>query len=239
MVHAYHQSRSDNRENKIKEAIFAVGSPIVASALSTMGASAFLFGCRTWVFIELGLLICSITGMALLFTMTFLFAWLASAGPLPIDKYGQGHSHQCDLRVLCRIPRQKGKMSPSIDTKSEQPEEKRSICSMVRNEEKDFPVQRKRNKKQAKVTEANDNDSVYSIEIIEAFDDDAPQPEKEAEDPYHVGRTAADPTDRKTKKTNYNNNVEETVEDTIIIDKKDDMDPQNDEVALRLHVLGI
>lgn len=240
MVHAYHHSRSANRENKIKEAVFSVGSPIVASALSTMGASAFLFGCRTWVFIELGLLICSITGMALLFTMTFLFAWLASAGPLPIDEYGQGHSHQCDLRVLCHIPRQKGKMSPSINTKSEQPEENRSICSieMVRNQERNFPVQRKRNKKQAKVAEADDNDSVYSIEIVEDLDDGALQPEKEAENPHYVGRTAADPNDRKTKKTNYNNNVEKTVEGTINIDKTDDRDPQNDEVALRLHVLG-
>jgi hypothetical protein len=233
VVHAYHHSRSDNRENKIKEAMFAVGSPIVASALSTMGASAFLFGCRTWVFIELGLLICSITGMALLFTMIFLFAWLASAGPLPIDQYGQGRSHQWDLGVLCCIPCQKVKMNPFINSKSEQPEDNRSLYSIeiVRNQDKKL--------KQAEVAEANDNDSVYSIEIVEDLDDDAQQPEKEAEDPYYVAKTVADPNDRKTKKTNDNNTVEKTAGNASNIDETDYMEPKNDEVALRLHVLGI
>jgi len=106
VVHAYHHSKSINREEKITEAIFSVGSPIVASALSTMGASAFLFACRTWVFIELGILICSITGMALVYTMTFLIAWLFLAGPLPVEANdtSDNPSHRWDLRALFLDP---------------------------------------------------------------------------------------------------------------------------------------
>ncbi|KAL3920264.1 MAG: hypothetical protein SGILL_003350 [Bacillariaceae sp.] len=100
VVHAYHHSRSDTRNAKVKEAVFAVGSPIVASAFSTMGASAFLFGCRTWVFVELGILVCSITAMALLYSMTFLLAWLAMTGPLPFEKNGD-RVHSWDFRALC------------------------------------------------------------------------------------------------------------------------------------------
>jgi len=104
VVHAYHHSKSNDRSNKIKEAIFAVGSPIVASAFSTMGACAFLFCCRTWVFIELGILICSITAMALLFSMLFLFAWLAIVGPLSLDPHSNNRLHRWDLKLLRWIP---------------------------------------------------------------------------------------------------------------------------------------
>jgi len=122
VVHAYHHSKSNERKNKIKEAIFAVGSPIVASAVSTMGASAFLFGCRTWVFIELGILICTITAMALLYSMAFLFAWLAIAGPLPFDSNGhESHNrlHRWDIRLLCWMPCQKAFTELRNDNKSE------------------------------------------------------------------------------------------------------------------------
>jgi len=188
VAHAYRHSKSRNREEKIKDAIFAVGSPIVASALSTIGASAFLFGCRTWVFIELGLLICSITAMALLYTMTFLSAWLASAGPIPIDQNGQKHSHQWDLKVLCCIPCQKMKTGPSVDTRLEQGEDNDSVYSIeiVGDLVKDFRVPPK-----AKVSEADDNDSVYSIEVIEDINGDAPLPGVESEDPT-VETTAED-----------------------------------------------
>lgn len=100
VVHAYYHAKGINRVEKVTEAIFAVGGPIVASALSTMGASAFLFGCRTWVFVELGILVCSITAMALLYSMTFLLAWLALAGPLPLERGGK-QLHAWDLRALC------------------------------------------------------------------------------------------------------------------------------------------
>ena len=131
MVHAYHHSKGHDRANKIKDAVFAVGSPIIASALSTMGASAFLFGCRTWVFIELGLLICSITAMALLYTMTFLLAWLACAGPVPIFESDQNNLHQWDLKALCcasRLRRQAKR--PTVVTEMDQSDDNRSEFSI-------------------------------------------------------------------------------------------------------------
>ena len=162
MVHAYHHTKGGNRENKIKGAIFAVGSPIIASALSTMGASAFLFACRTWVFIELGLLICSITAMALFYTMTFLFAWLANAGPIPIEQYGEKHLHQWDLRLLY-APLKK-KMGSTVGSTKDQADENASVYSI---EIVDFDKGSQQKDEQGKIVNDDDNDSVYSIEVIE------------------------------------------------------------------------
>ena len=177
MVHAYHHSRNSNRDEKIKEAIFAVGSPIVASALSTMGASAFLFGCRTWVFIELGILICSITGMALLYTMTFLFAWLSIAGPLPINPHGRDHLHRWDLKVMCWDIFQRDKMIP------EQLGDDDSVFSIeiVGDLEEDSAIPGKHETKNSEI-KVEDDDSVYSIEIIDDLEEDAQEFDKQTEE---------------------------------------------------------
>ena len=85
VAHAFHHSKSAQRAKKVNQAVYITGSPIFASALSTIGGGAFLFCCRTYAFVELGILICSITAMALLFSMGFLLAWLAMIGPLSHD----------------------------------------------------------------------------------------------------------------------------------------------------------
>lgn len=85
VVHAYHRSGSDNRQNKVKDAVFITGSPICASAFSTIGGCVFLFGCRTAPLVELGILICCVTAMALVYSMIFLLAWLLRIGPLPYE----------------------------------------------------------------------------------------------------------------------------------------------------------
>jgi len=110
VVHAYHRSPSSNREDKVKDAVFTTGSPITASALSTIGGCIFLLACRTYLFVELGLLICCITTLALLFSMSFLLAWLTMIGPLPLDESGRDFTerrhrlHQWDLVALLHIP---------------------------------------------------------------------------------------------------------------------------------------
>jgi len=126
-----------------------------------MGASAFLFACRTWVFIELGLLICSITGMALCFTMTFLLAWLVKAGPVPIKQYGQKGLHQWDLKLLY-IPFQK-QVASTVDTTKDQSDENASVYSI---EIVDLGIG-SRNIEHGKNVDDDDNDSVYSIEVID------------------------------------------------------------------------
>jgi len=168
VVHAYHYSKKSDRNDKIKEAIFAVGSPIVASALSTIGACAFLFGCRTWVFIELGVLICSVTAMALLYSMVFLFSWLNVAGPLPFDQYDNNHSlHRWDLKVLCWIPCQKALAKPQID--------KSSVNSNIGTTHEKL---RQRSADSLSLwphisdEEAKDDESEYSIEVVQEDDDE-------------------------------------------------------------------
>ena len=52
------------------------------------------------VFIELGVLICSITAMALLYTMMFLLLWLYLAGPRPIKSNYSSHLHRWDFVAL-------------------------------------------------------------------------------------------------------------------------------------------
>ena len=165
MVHAYHHSRGHDRASKIKEAVFAVGSPIIASALSTMGASAFLFGCRTWVFIELGLLICSITAMALLYTMTFLLAWLACAGPVPIFENDENNVHQWDLKALCCVSRlRRQTKSTGAITEMDQSDDSRSVYSIeiVDDLETDFADPAKMIS-----TPERGVDRVYDIEIVD------------------------------------------------------------------------
>lgn len=83
IAHAYHTSNIKERSVKIQRAVFLVGSPILWSALSTIGGSAFLFACRTWLLTELGLLICR-----------FLLAFLSITGPLPLANI---NLHTCDL----------------------------------------------------------------------------------------------------------------------------------------------
>ncbi len=180
VVHAYHHSKGHDRANKIKDAVFAVGSPIIASALSTMGASAFLFGCRTWVFIELGLLICSITAMALVYTMTFLLAWLACAGPVPIFENDQNNVHQWDLKALCcasRLRRQAKR--PTAVTEMDQSDDSRSVFSIeiVGDLDTDFTDPPKPEtiltpqRGERKQLENGDIDRGYDIEIVD--DDEA------------------------------------------------------------------
>ena len=111
IAHAYHRSDINERKAKIQRTSFIIGSPIIASALSTIGGSAFLFACRSWLLIELGILICSIIALSLFFSMLFLMAWLAMFGPLPRQlkcdeqKNGHGLIHSWDFKnIIFWIP---------------------------------------------------------------------------------------------------------------------------------------
>ena len=105
IAHAYHSSAIKERSVKIQRAVFIVGSPILWSAISTIGGSAFLFACRTWLLTELGILICTVIALSLLFSMGFLLAFLSVFGPLPIaSSPNSSNLHTCDLLNIFQLP---------------------------------------------------------------------------------------------------------------------------------------
>lgn len=105
IAHSYHKSNIKERHVKIQHAVFLTGSPILWSALSTIGGSSFLFACRTWLLTELGILIVSIIALSLVFSMGFLLALLAFIGPLPIaSEDAEPQSlHSCDLLAIFKM----------------------------------------------------------------------------------------------------------------------------------------
>ena len=105
IAHAYHTSNIKERSIKIQRAVFIVGSPILWSSLSTIGGSAFLFACRTWLLTELGILICTVIALSLIFSLGFLLALLSAIGPLPISpKQQDTNIHTWDLMNLFLLP---------------------------------------------------------------------------------------------------------------------------------------
>ena len=109
IAHAYHSSNIKERSVKIQRAVFVVGSPILWSAISTIGGSAFLFACRTWLLTELGILICTVIALSLLFSMGFLLAFLSVLGPVPIasspdNGVHDSNLHTCDLLSIFQLP---------------------------------------------------------------------------------------------------------------------------------------
>jgi len=104
IAHAYHTSKIKERSIKIQRAVFVVGSPILWSSLSTIAGSAFLFACRTWLLTELGILICTVIALSLIFSMGFLLALLSAIGPLPISSKLDTNVHTWDLMNLFLLP---------------------------------------------------------------------------------------------------------------------------------------
>jgi len=102
IAHSYHKSNIKERDVKIQRAVFITGSPILWSALSTIGGSMFLFACRTWLLTELGILICTIIGLSLICSVGFLLALLAFIGPLPISPDGD-NLHTWDLMIVFKM----------------------------------------------------------------------------------------------------------------------------------------
>mmetsp|Transcript_1564 Transcript_1564/g.3186 ORF Transcript_1564/g.3186 Transcript_1564/m.3186 type:complete len:322 (-) Transcript_1564:321-1286(-) len=134
VVHAYHRSKSNKRETKVKEAVFITGSPIFASAISTIGGCAFLFGCRTLALVELGILICCVTAMALVYSMGFLLAWLLISGPLPVGTEIDGYQqHRWDICAMGkrRISNKADRSEPENASKSRTEDKSTSPSNQV------------------------------------------------------------------------------------------------------------
>ena len=105
IAHSYHKSNIKERNVKVQRAVFVTGSPILWSAISTIGGCMFLFACRTWLLTKLGILICTIIALSLMFSLGFLLALLAFIGPLPIISDIEKHQdlHSCDLMIIFKM----------------------------------------------------------------------------------------------------------------------------------------
>jgi hypothetical protein len=97
MAHGYHSASGEKRTEKIRGALTHLGVSIIGGAITTAGASIFLFFCHMYLFIQLGTMMFMNTLLALFFSMSFMTAVLAVAGPL---------SHGCDIYyIMKRIKR--------------------------------------------------------------------------------------------------------------------------------------
>ena len=101
IAHGYHTSNSRTRKDKSTEALTALGVSILGAALTTASASAFLFPCRIYLFVQLGVMITGNTVLAVFYALVFLVATLMVAGPTRVRPLLR--RDWCDLMsvVLC------------------------------------------------------------------------------------------------------------------------------------------
>ena len=101
VAHGYHSSASRTRKDKTTESLTALGVSILGAAMTTASSSAFLFPCRIYLFIQLGVMLVSNTILAVFFALVFLVAMLMIAGPVRVSP--QHHRQWCDIIsvVLC------------------------------------------------------------------------------------------------------------------------------------------
>lgn len=141
IAHAYHSSKIKERSMKIQRAVFIVGSPILWSAISTIGGSAFLFACRTWLLTELGILICTVIALSFIFSMGFLLAFLSVLGPVPIasspdNGVHDSNLHTCDLLSIFQLP-----FCRNCSTRKGEYDERNSVEAQLADEDDDILAQ--------------------------------------------------------------------------------------------------
>lgn len=96
LAHAFHQSEERTRRFKVKNALLNLGSSIFGGALTTAGATVFLFPTWIYLFHQLGVMLFLNTLIALFFTFFFLTPLLDAIGPV-------GHGLQSgDIFCFCR-----------------------------------------------------------------------------------------------------------------------------------------
>jgi len=96
MAHGYHSIHAKTRFGKVQGALTHLGVSILGGAITTAGASIFLFFCHLYFFIQLGTMMFMNTTLALLFSMIFMPALLVIAGPL---------THMFDIHHLLKVLR--------------------------------------------------------------------------------------------------------------------------------------
>jgi hypothetical protein len=80
--HAYHTSDKPFRRGRATDAMRRLGPAIVGGALTTGGATSFLFPCWIYPFFQLGVMLCLNTVITLFLTFFFLVPLLMICGPV-------------------------------------------------------------------------------------------------------------------------------------------------------------
>ena len=81
LAHGYHHSEGKTRVEKLRDAMTHLGVSIVMGAITTGGAASFLLMCYLYLFFQLGVMMLMNTLLALFFSLVYLAAVLAIAGP--------------------------------------------------------------------------------------------------------------------------------------------------------------
>merc|ERR1719473_2363683 len=80
LAHGYNTAHGDNRREKVEEALVHMGSALLGGAMTTAGATAFLFPSWIYLFHQMGVMLFANVIIALMFTFFFLSPLLSICG---------------------------------------------------------------------------------------------------------------------------------------------------------------
>jgi hypothetical protein len=104
-----------DRTDRVKHAFFELGTSVFGGAMTTLGASLFLFLCRVQFFSVFGIFVCTVIFWSLEFSHIFFMPALAIAGP--VGAFG-------DVDQIPSLCRKKGSESEASVEASNSPEQK-------------------------------------------------------------------------------------------------------------------
>lgn len=83
-AHGYHDARSQfsTRKQRVQDMLTKLGISIAGAAVTTAGSCIFLFFCRIFLFLQLGVMLFANCLIAVVFSLFFLSALLMTAGPM-------------------------------------------------------------------------------------------------------------------------------------------------------------
>ena len=101
LAHGYHHSSGKTRLEKVRDAMTHLGVSIVMGAITTGGAASFLLMCYLYLFFQLGVMMLMNTVLALFFSLVYLAAILAIAGPTNNLCYVYAWPRLCCRGLFC------------------------------------------------------------------------------------------------------------------------------------------
>eukprot|EP00746_Dinoflagellata_sp_MGD_P031823 gnl/MRDRNA2_/MRDRNA2_17573_c0_seq2.p1 gnl/MRDRNA2_/MRDRNA2_17573_c0~~gnl/MRDRNA2_/MRDRNA2_17573_c0_seq2.p1 ORF type:complete len:414 (+),score=80.35 gnl/MRDRNA2_/MRDRNA2_17573_c0_seq2:1-1242(+) len=118
--HAGTYDLGDTREDKTLHAFFELGASVVGGALTTFGASVFLFLCKQTFFRVFGIFLCTVIIGSFLFANFSFMPMLAMIGPQKGKGNMPWHTHRRDSKDLTVPDAQQTKVSPTTKPEEEE-----------------------------------------------------------------------------------------------------------------------